>query len=290
MKKLTLLSLLFIILFCNLSFAQQKPKEYIVFSRLTDGFWQIWLKDLDSYEETRLTETPVDKHNPIWLANRGVLVYGTTNDEFYMLTLEGEEKGRILKDFGYVSDLCWLPKSKRLIFAKFRTSFMDASDIWSSRLDGSDRRILTTLAGLQSTPDVSPDEKTIVFTSGKGYGTFEIYKMDSDGQNIARLTENKFMEIYPRISPDGRTLAYASDKSGNYDIWLSDLDGKNQVQLTRDRSFDTYPAWSPDGKKIAFVSTRTGKLQIFIMNLATKAVEQLTVADAESRGPIWIKK
>jgi Tol biopolymer transport system component len=67
------------------------------------------------------------------------------------------------------------------------------------------------------------------------------------------------VEDYPTWSPDGRTLAYQSEQTGNLDIWVVQVGSGQPVNRTADSSADEmYPSWSPDGQWIAFYSTRDG--------------------------------
>src|SRR6185436_11226570 len=60
----------------------------------------------------------------------------------------------------------------------------------------------------------------------------------------------------PAWSPDGRKLAFVSERDGNAEIYVMNADGSAQENLTRQPANDSHPAWSPDGRKIAFVSRR----------------------------------
>jgi len=70
------------------------------------------------------------------------------------------------------------------------------------------------------------------------------------------LTTDPGYEGDPSFSPDGQTIAYASDRTGNLDIYLQQLSGGPAINLTNDPAEDTHPSFSPDGNLIAFVSGR----------------------------------
>jgi len=67
-------------------------------------------------------------------------------------------------------------------------------------------------------------------------------------------------------SPDGRTIAFSSDRDGNFEIYVMNADGSNPIRLTYDDAADLYPGWSPDGRKITFESDRDGNSEIYVMN------------------------
>jgi Tol biopolymer transport system component len=77
---------------------------------------------------------------------------------------------------------------------------------------------------------------------------------------ITRLTTDSGLTAYPALSPDGRLLAYASDRAsnGNLDIWIQQTAGGNPVRLTINDADDLEPSFSPDGSHIAFRSERDG--------------------------------
>jgi imidazolonepropionase-like amidohydrolase/Tol biopolymer transport system component len=92
--------------------------------------------------------------------------------------------------------------------------------------------------------DVSPDGSWIVFDL-----LGDIYRMPIAGGRPTLLSGGASFEHLPRISPDGRTIAFISDRSGMDNIWLMNADGSNRRQLTRlDDSFPTNATWTPDGQ------------------------------------------
>ena len=89
---------------------------------------------------------------------------------------------------------------------------------------------------------------------------------------LRRLTFDPGLQTDPTFSPDGRSIAYTSNRSGNFDLWMQPVDGGPAVQLTSDPAIDTQPDWSPDGATILFRSEGDGG-----------GVFALSVADGHSR-------
>ena len=80
---------------------------------------------------------------------------------------------------------------------------------------------------------------------------------------MSLLTTDPGYEGEPTFSPDGRTIAYVSDREGNFDIYLQQIGGGPAINLTKNSAADIQPAFSPDGREIAFVSNRSGTAEIF---------------------------
>jgi len=83
-----------------------------------------------------------------------------------------------------------------------------------------------------------------------------------------KLTTHTADDFQPDVSPDGKSVAFVSNRSGNNDIWLIPIDGGPARQLTTHTASDSDPAWSRDGKKIAFTSLREdSKGDIWVLDL-----------------------
>jgi Tol biopolymer transport system component/serine/threonine protein kinase len=95
-------------------------------------------------------------------------------------------------------------------------------------------------------------------------------------RSFLQLTDQSGQEIYPSLSPDGKSFVYASRASGNWDIYTQRVGGRNAVNLTRDSpADDTQPVFSPNGEQIAFRSERDGG-GIFVMGATGESVKRIT--------------
>jgi Tol biopolymer transport system component len=77
-------------------------------------------------------------------------------------------------------------------------------------------------------------------------------------RTLTRLTSGSGLQTDVTWSPDGRFIAYAADRTGNFDIWVQSVGGGDPVQVTRSAAQDTQPDWSPDGSTLVFRSERDG--------------------------------
>src|SRR2546423_4172692 len=109
-----------------------------------------------------------------------------------------------------------------------------------------------------SFPAISPDGRTICFTY-----LGDLWTVDSNGGTAARLTVHEAHDGYARWSPDGKWIAFASDRYNsaapstmNYDLFVIPSSGGESRRLTNHTSNDYPSDWSPDGSKILFQSMR----------------------------------
>ena len=86
------------------------------------------------------------------------------------------------------------------------------------------------------------------------------------GVTLTPLTSEPGYEGEPTFSPDGETIAYVSNRTGNFDIFLKQVSGGPDVNITNSPGDDVQPAFSPDGKQIAFVSTRESRTRLTYEN------------------------
>jgi imidazolonepropionase-like amidohydrolase/Tol biopolymer transport system component len=124
---------------------------------------------------------------------------------------------------------------------------------------GPERKIdFTTSEGTWINLDVSPDGERIVFDL-----LGDLYTMPIAGGPATRLTSGTPFDMQPRFSPDGRWIAFSSDRDGLWNIWVMKPDGSGARQVSKETSwYVNSPAWSPDNQYVYarrhFVKERSG--------------------------------
>jgi Tol biopolymer transport system component len=130
----------------------------------------------------------------------------------------------------------------------------------------------------------------IAFGSVRNGDNHDIFVMDSDGSNEVRLTTDLAYDDQPAWSPDGATLAFMSDRSGNFEIYTMPGSGGVPTRLTNNLAADGFPAWSPDGARIAFVRgdlRNPSTFEIFVMNADGSNQVRLTNDGVIDGVPSW---
>lgn len=107
-------------------------------------------------------------------------------------------------------------------------------------------------------------------------------------ESAGRILESSAGEGQPRFSPDGRLLAFSSNRSGSSEIWLADADGQNARQLTHMSFYIAgHPHWSSNGKWLAFHARAPREPQIYVVRVADGLIKQVTHSIPGFMGPSW---
>ncbi|MCS6887961.1 MAG: hypothetical protein NZQ09_07090 [Chloroflexus sp.] len=149
------------------------------------------------------------------------------------------------------------------------------------------------------TPTWSPDGRNLFWVTNCE-GNFEIYRADIryyyidtlyagiELANVRNLTSNTANDRFARVSPDGKLIAFSSDRDGNWEIYVMNADGSNVRRLTNHAATDDSPTWSPDSSRLAFASDRDGDFEIYLLTVSDGAItQQITQNTAQDRWPLW---
>ena len=112
--------------------------------------------------------------------------------------------------------------------------------------------------------------------------------MDRGGNILRRLTNgSRAIDVSPSYSPDGRQIAFCSDRAGSPQIYIMNSDGSNVRRISYvTSSYCTSPSWSPKGDKIAYVCRADGMFQVFVSDISGMNALQLT-SYGDNEDPDW---
>ncbi|HEX9974201.1 MAG TPA: tetratricopeptide repeat protein, partial [bacterium] len=192
------------------------------------------------------------------------------------------------------------PDGRWLAFSSRRSGNMD---IWIKPIQGGSAIQVTSHRTDDIMPAWSPDGEQLVYVSYQddAAGDIWIVSLRKRGDefavkgNPAKLTDYLGQDISPAFSPDGRFIAFASNRDGRQNVYVLQLSNNKIFQITKTGGLS--PTWSPDGKRIAFVATAENQShfgQIFYARLSFKSkipqvaeIVQLTRSQSKEAFPSW---
>lgn len=210
-------------------------------------------------------------------------------DEIWIVPVTGGEGVRLLSERGRIaSPPQWSFDGRSVIFSSNRTGH---PGLWRALLDAPDTAVQISEAGSPAwDPAVSRRGYRLAYE--RLLRSLSIWQMEisESGEKRPYLAVSSTSDTDqgpgPQFSPDGKKLAYMSDRSGTMEIWVSNRDGRNPFQVSAVGGAGT-PRWSPDGQAIVFDATTPSGSKIVTMSLHGGAPQILTQDSFHSVCPSW---
>lgn len=171
--------------------------------------------------------------NPCWGPGDRIAYMGMVNGQadLYLYDLKAKEVTRLTHDYYDENEPTWSPDGQYLVFA-------------------SDRPV---------------DGKLESDVTRMDYGHYHLFRMNVQTGEVKALTSGVGQDREPNYSPDGKRLAYISDRNGIANIYVMNLETGEDVPVTDILTGASSPSWSPDGDQMVFSSFNNGGFDIYLM-------------------------
>jgi Serine/threonine protein kinase len=266
----------------------------------------LFLLAIDTGEKRRLTSPPSQVRGdrcPAFSPDGRTLAFSRAvdiMDDLYLLAVSdrlkavGEAKRIELGNLsGYAP--AWTEDGREIVFWNARQSGLWRIDVSGSEGRSAEPQRLAALGVSGTSPAISRRGHRLAYTSFSAH--FSIWRIAAPGGSKARdeKSAGSVPFIYstrddtsPEFSPDGKRIAFWSNRSGNQEIWVCGSDGSSPVKLT---SFDgplvSTPRWSPDGGRIAFDSDAEGGYDVWMIGANGGKPVRMTTHPLNDGNPSW---
>ena len=264
----------------------------------------IYLFSVDTGEKRRLTFPPpgCGDGTPAFSPDGRRLAFSRTStvgvSEVYLLDLserlfpEGPAKQLTFRKQSTVG-LAWTPDGREIVYSSGSYWAGGSVELWRIFASGSGEPRVLALAGEHGWwPAISRRGNRLAFARNHANDQ-NIWRLDLSGPNgkagkPVKLIASTRNDLNPQYSPDGKKLAFISQRSGGDEVWVCNSDGSGAVQLTLLRAAITgCPRWSPDGQRIVFDSNAAGTFDVYVIDATGGRPKCLTKHSADNAVASW---
>jgi eukaryotic-like serine/threonine-protein kinase len=214
---------------------------------------------------------------------------GRDNDvrDIYTVPVTGGEPKQVTFDNQQLTSVTWTPDGRELIFSSRRGGRLE---LWRvSTSGGTPERVMPGAEGAWY-PVISRQGNRLayqVWTLDRNIWQVEVSDPARGSTPPVRVIYSTKFDLAQSFSPDGKKIAFASDRAGSPEIWVCDGDGSNCAQLTSFGAQTGSPNWSPDGRQVVFDCTQAGHQDIYVVSAEGGPPRRLTAEPSDETRPFW---
>ncbi len=270
-----------------------------------DGKWIAYSNQIDKQAgdrafvfsmETR--ESHLFYHDPACM-HEGNLVFSNSGNRVAWICVEkldkidvmvGDPAGktrRLLRTVSLVpaGGLSWSPDDSTLIMAQQGSEY---SELYEIKLSDSSMRRAPAAAGQTHAnwPSVSAKTGAVAWTTWRYRVNLVRIDLQSPKKTVEPLLQSSRDENIAAYSPDGKHVAFKSDRSGEWAMWIGDADGSNLTQISKDGD-PSAPKWSPESRRILYGKSDGEKSEVFLVDVEERVPRKVRIASQDSGSPFW---
>lgn len=211
--------------------------------------------------------------------------------EIYTMDWDGKNKKRMTFHRNLAISPSWSWNGKKLLYTAFPFHVKARQrnpDLFIYDLKTKKRKILSYFKGVNSGGVFTPDDKKVVLSRTNAKGGSYLVEIFANNGKLSRYLLGKTsraLSVEPAVSPNGKWLAYSSNKVGKEMLYIMNLDSKKSKRLTFAGRYNSSPSWSPDSKTLVFAGYTKGHYDIFSISRNGGHLKRLT--SMRARGGRW---
>ncbi len=256
---------------------------FLATNRISDYLYMIDLDDTATYRFPTFIDGGLD---PQFTSDGSLLMYRSEKDESNAIYIMDMATGETfpISDGSLATHAEFSHDGQKIVYSSSAEQNFDLVVLNLSDTTDNAQNVIVATKDAEIYGTYSPDDKKIAFSSFDINYKGTLKMCDASGKNV-KVISNMGSSYNPKWSPDGKYLAYVSDKAGKFQIYLVKSDGSSVRQLTSEAGNVIEYNWSADGSKIVFDSQGDGTSSVWIIDVEKGTKQNLTGSKANNITP-----
>jgi Tol biopolymer transport system component/DNA-binding winged helix-turn-helix (wHTH) protein len=237
------------------------------------------IRTIERPQECKWVYTPVFSPDGKWIA----LLCRTTSGavDLYRISPTGEWAKNLHTFLDQPTAIAWSGDSQRIFLAD------NGGLLEIGANGGQPRRLPFAQTAVSQDDQIASRGNRLVYVQVQD--NVNIWRVDlKSGTTRSLLVPTSRTQRAPAISPDGKRIAFESNRSGTQEVWVANLDGSDAVQLSDFHVQTGTPRWSPDGRKIVFDSRASGEAGLYLVDPSTALPRRIFTNGISACIPTWL--